>query len=156
EKERRRNVAPFYAFLQFVFARRKVQKSDFILPRYLEHTRDEWADYFKIVKRSDRLAQMIDKTLLPIFSIADNLSVYYARLFRGTFIFNYLASALVATFGVLGIMMHGNVVVHVLDIIALILVFAVIVNWWIAQKFEFHRRALEYRRLAEGLRHMRL
>ena len=160
ERERRWNLVPWYEFLRFVFAHRQLRRADFELQPYLASTREQWADYFKILGRDDRLVQAIDQVLLPVFSIADNLSVYYARLFRGTFIFNYLASAVVATLAVTGLVLqlkgeHG-ILVWVLDLIGLGLIFFVIVNWFVAQRQDVHRRWLEYRRLAESLRHMRL
>jgi hypothetical protein len=160
EKERRWNLVPWYEFLRFAFAHRELRRSDFELPDYVESTRAQWADYFKILGREDRLAKAIDQILLPVFSMADNLSVYYARLFRGTFIFNYLASAVVALLAVTSLVLQikseTGRIVWLLDLIGLGLIFFVIVNWLIAQRLDVHRRWLEYRRLAESLRHMRL
>lgn len=157
EKERRRNFLPAYAFLVRIFAGRKLHQSDLKQPPYLENTRSQWEEYFKIVNRDDRLTEAIDQLLLPAFSMADNLSVYYARMFRGTYISLYVAAASVAMLGVLGIFLHNlPTLVFVFEILSLIIIGAVIVSWSIAKRVDVHRRWLEYRRLAECLRHMRL
>ncbi|HWP25302.1 MAG TPA: hypothetical protein VNL39_03050 [Xanthobacteraceae bacterium] len=159
ETERRWNFGPWYALLAFVFAGRRFRRGDFQLPSYLPNARAQWADYFSAVRRKDRLGAAIEEVLLPAFAAADNLSVYYARVYRSTYIINYLAAATVATMAVLGLILHErewHALVRGLETLELVVIGAVILTWWRGHRQQWHRRWIEYRRLAESLRHMRL
>ena len=159
EKERRWSFGPWYALLLLAFSGRKVQRSDFDLPPYLGSTRAQWADYTKIAQRDDRLAKAIDAILLPAFAFADNLSIHYARVYRSVYVFNYIAAAIVATLAVFGLFLHQGelqTLVGLGEVVELFIIGAVILSWLIGHHLQWHRRWLEYRRLAECLRHMRL
>jgi hypothetical protein len=159
EKESRWNFGPWYALLLFAFGGRKVQRSDFDLPPYLESTRAQWADYTNIARRNDRLAKAIDAILLPAFAFADNLSIHYARVYRSIYVFNYVAAAVVATLAVFGLFLHQGelpTLVGIGEVVELLIIGVVILSWSIGHHLQWHRRWLEYRRLAECLRHMRL
>jgi len=159
EKERRWNFGPWYALLLFAFSGHKLQRRDFDLPPYLASTRAQWAGYSSIVRREDGLAKAIDQILLPAFAFADNLSVHYARVYRSVYIFNYLAAAIVATLAVFGLFLHQGewpTFVWIGEVVELFIIGAVILSWSIGRQRQWHRRWLEYRRLAECLRHMRL
>ncbi len=159
ETERRWNFGPWYALLAFAFGGRRLRRSDFQLPPYLPNARAQWADYFAAVQRKDRLGAAIEEVLLPAFAAADNLSVYYARVYRSTYVINYLAAAAVATVAVLGLILHErewHALVRGLETLELLVIGAVILTWWRGHRQQWHRRWIEYRRLAESLRHMRL
>jgi hypothetical protein len=159
EKERRWNFGPWYALLLFAFGGQKLQRRDFELPPYLATTRAQWADYTRIAHRDDRLAKAIDQILLPAFAFADNLSIHYARIYRSVYVFNYIAAAIVATLAVFGLFLHQAewlTFVQIGEVVELVIIGAVILSWRIGHHLQWHRRWLEYRRLAECLRHMRL
>jgi hypothetical protein len=159
EKERRWNFGPWYALLLFAFGGQKLQRRDFELPPYLATTRAQWADYTRIAHRDDRLAKAIDQILLPAFAFADNLSIHYARIYRSVYVFNYIAAAIVATLAVFGLFLHQGewlTFVQIGEVVELVIIGAVILSWRIGHYLQWHRRWLEYRRLAECLRHMRL
>jgi hypothetical protein len=159
ERERRRNVGPWYYLLLRVFGGRPLHSSDFQLPPFLAASRAQWADYLKIVQRDDRLATSIDQILLPAFAAADNLSIHYARAYRSAYVFNFIAAALVATLAVFGLYLHysgAHLLLFITEIFELLLTSVVILWWWLGHKRQWHRRWIEYRRIAECLRHMRL
>jgi hypothetical protein len=159
ETERRWSFGPWFALLAFFFGGRWMRVSDFQMPPYLANARAQWADYFATVRRSDRLAAAIEEMLLPAFAAADNLSVRYARVYRSAYVFNYIAAAAVATLAVFGLLLHEREwpgLVRAGEVIELIVIGAVILTWWTGHRREWHRRWLEYRRLAESLRHMRV
>jgi hypothetical protein len=159
EKERRWNVGPWFALLLFAFSGYKIRKTDFRLPPYLATASKQWAEYFKTMRRSDRLASSIEQILLRAFAAADNLSIHYARVYRSAYVFNFIAAALVATLAVFGLILHEHAwssVVRIVEITELVIIGTVILTWWIGHRRQWHRRWLEYRRLAECLRHMRL
>jgi hypothetical protein len=159
EKERRWNFGVWYSLLLFAFSGRKPRRHDFHLPPYLANTRVQWADYLNIVTRSDRLCDAIGQILLPVFSAADNLSVHYARVYRSVYVFNFIAAATVAALAVFGLILHQHgwtTSVRMAEIIELVIIGVVILSWWTGHRRQWHRRWLEYRRLAECLRHMRL
>jgi hypothetical protein len=159
ERERRWNFGPWYALLAYVFGGRKPHRTDFQMPPYLANTRAQWADYFATVRRNDRLAAAINEVLLAAFAAADNLSVHYARVYRSAYVFNYFAAATVAALAVCGLILHEREwprLVRAAEFVELVIIGAVILTWWIGHSRQWHRRWIEYRRLAESLRHMRL
>ncbi len=159
EKERRWNFGVWYSLLLFAFSGRAPQRDDFHLPPYLASTRAQWADYLKIINRSDRLTGAINQILLPAFAAADHLSVHYARDYRSVYVSNFIAAATVAALAVFGLILHHGGwtrFVGVVEIIELVIIGVVILVWWAGRRRQWHRRWLEYRRLAECLRHMRL
>jgi len=159
EKERHWSLGPWYALLLWLFGNRKMRQSDFYQEPYLASTREQWADYLKIAQRTDRLSKAIDQILLPAFAAADNLSIHFARAYRDLFVVNYVAAALVATLAVMGLVVHYHemhTLVWFTELIELVIIAAVLLAWAVGHSRQWHRRWMEYRRLAECLRHMRL
>jgi hypothetical protein len=93
---------------------------------------------------------------LPAFSAADRLAVYYSFLYRGAYIFNFLFAAVAVGLALGGILTHDIAHKGYLVFAELITITAVLVTWRRGYNREWHRRWLDYRRLAECLRHMRI
>jgi len=154
ERERRWNFCPWYPLLQFVFAGRPLRRTDFHLPSALDDSRQQWEQqYFKLLPRDATQRPAIEKVLLPAFSVADHLAVYYSLVYRGAYVFNFVFAALASLIAVVDILYpdHKYLIGLELGVIVFILV-----TWWYGTVRQCHRRWLEYRRLAECLRHMRI
>jgi hypothetical protein len=154
EKEQRWNLCPWYSLLQLIFAGRRPRASDFHLPEALEDSRNAWQEhYFRLLPPDTAQRPAIESILLPAFSIADHLAVYYSYVYRSAYVFNFAFAAFATALALIDILYpgHGYLVWTELGVIVLILL-----TWHLGTRRGWHRRWLEYRRLAECLRHMRI
>ena len=97
----------------------------------------------------------MEKIVLPAFSAADHLGVFYSLVYRSTYVFNFLFAAVAVALALAGIFIHDANVKIYLVAAELAVIFAILVTWFRATG-QWHRRWLEYRRLAECLRHLRI
>ncbi|MFO1148276.1 MAG: hypothetical protein U1E62_07860 [Alsobacter sp.] len=99
------------------------------------------------------LADATRSMLIPAFVLSDRLAVVYAGLYRSAFVFNYLAAAAAVGIALSGLVFeeHKGWLVS----IELILIICIFVNTYLGWRQNWHRRWMDYRRLAETLRHMR-
>ena len=154
ETEQRWNLCPWYSLVQLVFAGRRPRWTDFHLPSALEDSRDQWQEqYFRLLPPDTAQRPAIESVLLPAFSIADHLAVYYSHVYRSAYVFNFAAAAFATALAVIDMVYSGHIwlVGGELIVIGLILW-----TWHHGTARGWHRRWLEYRRLAECLRHMRI
>jgi hypothetical protein len=156
ETEKRFLIALTYPLLFHAFSDRKLRRTDVRHPEYLPKTLEEWRDYLRGLPPLGRLGEMISEALLPSYAFADKLAVIYAQLYRSAFTFNYLAASVAVTLALTGIFYPPPSYKVALVVLELLLILAI---WWrtsSARKWQWHRRWLEYRRLAEELRHQRV
>jgi hypothetical protein len=160
ETNRRWNPCFWYPLLAFLFGPRKLQWSEFALADFLKHSRKRWADYFNLIDLDDKLYSAIEDLLLPEFAKADRLSVFYAQVYRSAYVFNFVASAVAIDVGIVGLILQSHSsyepVIKALNLLELGAVLALFLTWIVGHTRQWHRRWLEYRRLAECLRHMRV
>ena len=97
---------------------------------------------------------MLETILFPA-SAADHLSVFYSLVYRSTYVFNFLFAALAVALALCGIFVSAEMKIY-LVLAELAIIFAILLTWYLGQRRQWHRRWLEYRRLAECLRHMRI
>jgi hypothetical protein len=82
----------------------------------------------------------------------DALARLYMRLYRGSFVMNFVTGALAVLFGLLSYFHHARASVWIgAEIVALGIIFG---NFVSARIWDWHGRALDYRFIAEYLRHM--
>jgi hypothetical protein len=156
EKERRWNFCLWYPLLLWVFLVRAPRLSDFQLPLALADTQAQWKNYFDILPKDRAQRPAIETTLLPAFSAADHLGVFYSLVYRGTYVFNFFVAALAVTLALTGIFIHDPDVKVYLVAAEFAIIVTILVTWSVGIRRQWHRRWLEYRRLAECLRHMRI
>lgn len=156
ERERRWNLCPWYSLLLWVYAVRPIAWSDFRLGRALDGATSRWQDYFKILPSDRTQRPAIEQLLLPAFAAADHAAVYYSYVYRSSYVFNFLFAALAVTLALVGIFVHEPEVKTVLVSVELVVIIAIVVTWLRGQRGQWHRRWLDYRRLAECLRHIRV
>jgi hypothetical protein len=156
EKERRWNFCLWYPLLLCVFAVRWPRLTDFRLPPALADTQAQWQKYFDILPKDRTQRPAIETILLPAFSAADHLGVFYSLVYRSTYVFNFAFAALAVALALAGIFTKEPSEKIYLVGAELAIIFALLITWYLGSDRQWHRRWLEYRRLAECLRHMRI
>lgn len=156
EKERHWNFCPWNTLLLWLFAGRPLRLTDFHLPEPLAEFNAQWETYLRILPKDRAQRPAIESVLLPAFSVADHLAVYYSLVYRSTYIFNFLFAAVAVALALGGIFVHDVVAKSYLVFTELVIIIAILITWLHGHRKQWHRRWLEYRRLAECLRHMRI
>lgn len=106
-------------------------------------------------RQDPRATQIIDEVQRPYRdrrAPVDALARLYMRLYRGSFVMNFVIGALAVLFGLLSYFHHASASVWIgAEIVALGIIFG---NFVGARIWDWHGRALDYRFIAEYLRHM--
>ena len=153
EKERRWNFCLWYPLLLLIFAVRWPSLADFRLPT--ADTRAQWQKFFSLLPQDKAQRPALENILLPAYSAADHLGIFYSLVYRSTYVFNFFFAALAVALALCGVLVPPGVKIYLVSA-ELAIIFAILVSWYIGQRRQWHRRWLEYRRLAECLRHMRI
>jgi hypothetical protein len=156
EKERRWNFCLWYPLLLCVFAVRRPRLTDFRFPPALADTQAQWQNYFDTLPKDRAQRPAIETILLPAFSAADHLGVFYSLVYRSTYVFNFAFAAIAVALALGGIFTHEPNVKIWLVTTELAIIVALLGTWRLGSTRQWHRRWLQYRRLAESLRHMRI
>jgi hypothetical protein len=156
ERERRWNFCPWFPLLLWVFGGRALRWDDFRLPAFLADTRVQWKSYFTIVPDDKAQRPAIETILLPAYSAANHLSVYYSLLYRSTYVFNFAFAAVAVMLALGGIFIHDPETKSYLVLAEFAVIMAILFTWLYGHNQQWHQRWLDYRRLAESLRHMRI
>ena len=130
----------------------------------MERRTGEWDAFLNAAPRAQDLTKRITEVLRPRYFWADTLALYYAHLYRSTYVFAYFLSA-VAVFIALGtVFIHDDPHAPAREVLAtkavfvgceLIVIGAIILIIWLGRRLLWHERWLTYRALAEMLRHGR-
>jgi len=115
-----------------------------------------WATFLRNLPIASEQAQKIKETLHARFIVADVLAVDYANRYRSSVISSYLLSTLAVTLAIIGLAFAGES--KVLKAFLLAAEFGII-TWILAlvaasKRDQHHSKLVNYRRLAESLRHM--
>jgi hypothetical protein len=156
EKERRWNFCLWYPLLLLVFGVRLPRLTDLRLPAALTDTQEQWQEYFDTLPKDRAQRPAIETLLLPAFSTADHLGVFYSLVYRGTYVFSFCFAAIAVTLALLGIVIHEADVKVYFVVAEFFIIGSILITWQVGMRRQWHRRWLEYRRLAECLRHMRV
>ncbi len=155
EKARRWNFALSYPLLLFLVAVRALRWSDVRLPDHRQDSAVRWRAYLDADTRNRRLSTVVTAKLLDAYSFADHLSIRYAQIYRSVYVFSYVAAATAVLLALLSLVLPAAVKPYlvVAEVILIVTILALIGQ---GARRQWHRRWLEYRRLAELLRHLRL
>ena len=156
ERERRWNFCPWYPLLQWLFGGHPLRRDEFHLPPALPETQAQWERYMTLLPGDRSQRPAIAQILLPAVSAADHLAVYYSLVYRSTYVFNFLFAAGAVALALLGVFIHEPDVKSYLVIGELIIIVAILITWLYGLRRQWHHHWIEYRRLAESLRHMRI
>lgn len=127
-------------------------RKDFTNSHCERQTRDEWRNYREACAEAHNIAAPID-LLEESYSWADRLATHFAQTYRSGHIFNFVLGGLAVCLGLSAFMApHLKFEEAALEIGITV---AIILNAWIGNRNQWHRRWLDYRQLAERLRPMR-
>jgi hypothetical protein len=152
ERERRWNILPWYPLLLGLFGVRTPRRADVHLPPALADTQKQWEGFFTSLPNDRSQYPALEKILLPAYSAADHLSVFYSLSYRGTYVSGYFLAAITVALALSGIFIH-DIGVQIEEVVFIYMIFLL---WVAGRRQQSHRRWLQYRRLAECLRHMRI
>lgn len=155
EKPRRWNFALSYPLLLFFVGVRLLRWSDLRVPDHRQDGASRWRAYLDADARNTTLSPVVTEKLLSAYSFVDHLSIRYAQIYRGVYVFGYVAAATAVLLALVSLVLP-QAVKPALLLAEVILIFAILVLIGEGARREWHRRWLEYRRLAEVLRHLRL
>ena len=154
ESMRTWTFCPWYTLLLYFFTGRCIRRSDFNIS--YTNAPGQWRNYFDGIPSDRAQRPAIESILLPAYRAADNLAVYYANIYRSAYVFNFLFAAVAVILALGGIFVHELRLKSYLVAAELLVISAVLVTWLLGHRSQWHRRWLEYRRLAESLRQMRI
>jgi len=113
----------------------------------------DWNTFFHSAPSANNLADRIRQVLLPRFVWADNLAVYFSHHYRSAYVVAYLLSAVAVFTSLCGATFAEQKVIFVsLEFIVIGSIIALIL---LGRHWCWHERWLDYRALAESLRHGR-
>jgi uncharacterized protein DUF4231 len=116
---------------------------------------DEWEKFLAEAPDTKNLRRRIDEVLLPRFLWADTLAVYFSHHYRSAYVLAYLMSALAVLVAIIGTFMPTTGTKALVVFIELIAIGVIIGMIRHGRRLRWHERWLDYRALAEGLRHGR-
>jgi hypothetical protein len=124
------------------------------LPSF-DNRRVEWASFLADAPDAPDLRNRIGQVLLPRFLWADTLAVYFSHHYRSAYVLAYTLSALavfIALCGLLANNIHAKAIVVLLELFVIVIIIEIV---WRGRRLRWHERWLDYRALAESLRHGR-
>jgi len=144
-------------------ARGRLPRPVLRLPSFEQHCHD-WDGFLASAPTTADLRERIGDVLAPRHAWADTLAVHYSHLYRSAYVFCYFLSA-VAVFIALGtVFIHDDPQAPARDVLGskaifigceLIVIGTIILTVWLGLNRHWHERWLNYRALAEMLRHGR-
>jgi len=162
EKERRWNIALSYPLMLFLLGVRTLRWSDIETPVQAQDSAVRWRHYLQGHLNDESLRPIDTDTLYSAYSALDRLSSRYAQIYRSAYVFNYLAGATAVLLASIGLIYPSPDPIAALNFKALMvmieigLISSILVTLNLGTRRQWHRRWLEYRRLAEALRHLRM
>ena len=156
EKERVRNYHLFYSMLLSVYRVRRLSGGDLRLPPALDSAAGDWRPFLDALPADKAQRPAIDNILLPAFAAADRIAVFYSHAYRSSYVFNFFFAAIAVAVALGGVFTHDPGIKGGLVLGELIIIGAILISWRRGHGGEWHRRWLDYRRLAECLRHLRI
>ncbi len=112
----------------------------------------EWGSTFSTLPEAVRTFLMA--ALAPAFARADGLAIYYASRYRTTFSWGFLLSTLAVPTGLWVILNHGNPLGLFLSAVEILLLGTVGHIIYRGRRARYHARWIQYRSLAERIRHL--
>jgi hypothetical protein len=155
ERPRTWNIAIAYPLLLFLVGVRKIHFGDFRSPDRRQGSVTRWRDYLRSDSRNKVLESVVTEKLLGAYSFADYFSIRYAQIYRSAYVFSYSAAAGAVLLALSSLLLPPDLKPELL-ICEIILIVAILLVIWRGGHNQWHRRWLEYRKLSETLRHLRL
>ncbi len=114
-----------------------------------------WDKFITDAPDADNLRRRLREVLVPRYVWADALAIYFSHLYRSAYVLAYALSA-VAVFIALGSLSFDRLGAKAVWVLAeLVVIGAIILMIVLGRRWRWHERWLDYRALAERLRHGR-
>jgi hypothetical protein len=158
ETERRQNYGLLFQLFQALVAWQAPRQIAPLHKPYARHTDEGWSGFARIIGVHNPDAwHRLSNLLGPRYSWADGLATYYAAVYRTSYVLNYLLGALAVLLALLGLLnpwadAHTGVYLEVVEVLAIA---AILVVTIMGRRRRWHERWIDYRQLAEQLRHFR-
>jgi hypothetical protein len=168
ERERRWNLCLWYPLLVRLVAGRELGPISWtdLRPRgALADSRSNWAPYLEKVPKDKMQRPAIERELLPAYAAADHLADFYAQAYRSAYVFNFTFAAVAVMLALLGVFIHEPflkdphltlLIKLAVVLVEIVVISSILITWRRGHSRQWHRRWLDYRRLAECLRQMRI
>ncbi|MEI9886241.1 MAG: DUF4231 domain-containing protein [Rhizomicrobium sp.] len=162
EKEPPWTIAIAYPLMLFLLGVRTIRWSDIKTPLQAQDSAVRWRHYLQGHLSDASLRPIDTDTLYGAYSTLDRLSSRYAQVYRSAYVFNYIAGATAVLLASIGLIYPSPDPIAALNFKALMvlieigLIASILVTLNLGTRRQWHRRWLEYRRLAEVLRHLRM
>jgi hypothetical protein len=134
------------------------------IQRSLTERAHDWSAFLQSAPQANDLRERLIGILLPRAAWADALAVHYSHLYRSAYVLAYALAALAVFIGVATVFIHDDPQVPANRVLAvkalftgleLVVIGAIVALVWLGRGRGWHRRWLDYRALAELLRHGR-
>jgi hypothetical protein len=162
ETEHRWNIAVSYPLMLFLLGVRRMRWGDVHTPRQVQDSGVRWRHYLQGHLDEASLRPTDTDTLFHAYSFVDHLSTRYAQIYRSAYVFNYIAGAAAVLLASIGLIYPTPDPISALNFKAVMvaieigLITSILVTLHLGTTRQWHRRWLQYRRLAETLRHLRM
>jgi hypothetical protein len=162
ERPGRWNIAIAYPLMLSVLGVRRMRWSDLYTPARPQDGGTRWRHDLEGHGNDSSLRPVDTETLHDAYSFVDRLSTRYAQIYRSAYVFNYLAGATAVLLASIGLIYPSPDPAAALNFkavmvaIEIALIAAILVTLSLGTRRQWHRRWLQYRRLAETLRHLRM
>jgi hypothetical protein len=144
---------PFYDLLKRLINRQKPRFVLRVVP--YEERVAEWDKFTADTPPAGALRELIKDVLVPRYVWADMLAVHYSHLYRSAYVLAYLLSALAVFIALCGLFTDAVNVKVALVFTELTMISGILLIVRHGSKELWHERWLEYRVIAESLRHGR-
>jgi hypothetical protein len=156
ETERRLRRRLSYPVMLWLWGIRGPRRADFLAAPYEAAAEARWAGFLDEVGEGEaaNLVGPLGTVLRPRYAWADGLADRYAQVFRSGYVTNFGLAALAVLLALLGVVWSSAkvwLVVAELGVIA-----GILLNTEVGRRCGWHDRWLDYRHLAERLRHLRM
>lgn len=162
EKDSRWNIAIAYPLMLFALGVRRLRWTDLHAAPQQQDSAVRWRHYLQGHLNDESLRPIDTDTLYRAYSALDRLSSRYAQIYRSAYVYNYIAGAAAVLLASIGLIYPSPDPVAALNFKALMvmieigLISSILITLNLGTRRQWHRRWLEYRRLAEILRHLRM
>jgi hypothetical protein len=162
EQEHRWNIALAYPLLLFALGVRRMRWSDVHAPSQQQDSGLRWRQYLQGHLDDASLRPTDTDMLYRAYAFVDHLSIRYAQIYRSAYVFNYLAGAAAVLLASIGLIYPSPDIMAALNFkavmvgIEIALIGSILVTLNLGTRRQWHRRWLQYRRLAETLRQLRM
>jgi hypothetical protein len=153
EVQQRHNFGIFYRLLESTMLKKWPRGLSFKREDYSARSESEWRPLANRMKAADVTSgDQDDEILFPRYCWADNLALHYADIYRSSYALNYLFSALAVFLALFGLIVGNKQIWIALEVMVILHILILTLR---GKKNRWHERWIDYRQLAEQLRHLR-